>query len=477
MKRLLGAAVGLCVLGGPAAAGGTAPHYDWSGVYLGVQGGLAGGTFEYPASLDIPATPLALSGSITDDSAGGFGGLTGGYNWQVNSNLLLGIETDISASSIDGSLGISGSASGLLSGSAKVSAGSKVNWFGTTRFRAGWVNGPLLVYGTGGLAYGETESFYNLSAGGLGSMKDSTSATSTGWTAGVGAEYMINPRWTLKTEYLYVDLGKETLFSADGFAGAGSSFKLSRDTAFHTVKVGLNYHWGAAGGGSDLALSAMPGADWSGLYLGVQGGLAGGTFEYPASLSIPATPISLKGSITDDSKGGFGGLTGGYNWQVDPNLVLGVETDIAAGDINGSLDISGSATGFGGSGSLKLSGGSKVNWFGTTRLRAGWANGPLLLYGTGGLAYGETESFYNASLTGLGSAKDSVSATSTGWAAGVGAEYMVGPHWTLKTEYLYVDLGKEELFSADGFAGAGSSFKLSRDTTFSTVRVGANYRW
>ena len=479
MKRIAFAAAGLCALASPAAAGDSVPNFDWNGLYFGVQGGLAGGSFDYPATIDIPLLGGAsLDGSIKDDSMGGFGGVTAGYNWMVSPNVLVGVETDISAAGIDGSLGLSAKIDTPLGGGGfNISGGSKVNWFGSTRLRAGWVDGPLLLYATGGVAYGETESYYKASATGLGSAKDSVSSTSTGWTAGFGAEYAINPAWTLKTEYAYYDLGKENLVSIPEILGPGSSLNLSRETTFHTVKAGLNYHWDANGAGG--AALALPAADWTGGYVGVFGGLAGGSFDYPVTLAGDLMlPITAKATISDDSQGGFGGVGLGYDWQVSPNVVVGVATDIAGADIDGSLGLTASASGgMGGGGRLNIAGGSKVNWFGTTRARAGWATGPLLLYATGGLAYGETESYYTASATGLGSTKDSVSSTSTGWAAGAGAEYMLNPHWTLSTEYLYVDLGKENLVSLDNILGSGASLDLSRETTFHTVKAGVNYRW
>nr|AHZ55733.1 L7/L12-TOmp31 fusion protein [synthetic construct] len=111
---------------------------------------------------------------------------------------------------------------------------TKVEWFGTVRARLGYTaTERLMVYGTGGLAYGKVKSAFNLGddASALHTWSDKTKA---GWTLGAGAEYAINNNWTLKSEYLYTDLGKRNLVDVD------NSF-LESKVNFHTVRVGLNY--------------------------------------------------------------------------------------------------------------------------------------------------------------------------------------------------------------------------------------------
>ncbi len=74
------------------------------------------------------------------------------------------------------------------------------------------------------------------------------SDTQWGWTVGAGLEYAITDHWTFKTEYLYVDLGSQTLFddSAEGLIGDDYLIvgaKIDVETKFHTIKAGLNYKW------------------------------------------------------------------------------------------------------------------------------------------------------------------------------------------------------------------------------------------
>src|SRR6185312_14587303 len=88
-----------------------------------------------------------------------------------------------------------------------------IDWFGTVRGRVGFLVTPQwLLYGTGGLAYGETKSSFtttDLTGGcvpnGTLCATGASSGVSTGWTAGAGAEAMLAPNWSAKVEYLYVD--------------------------------------------------------------------------------------------------------------------------------------------------------------------------------------------------------------------------------------------------------------------------------
>ncbi|WP_105984946.1 MULTISPECIES: outer membrane protein Omp31 [unclassified Brucella] len=201
--------------------------FSWTGGYIGINAGYAGGKFKHPFSSFDKEDNEQVSGSL-DVTAGGFvGGVQAGYNWQLDNGVVLGAETDFQGSSVTGS--ISAGASGL-----EGKAETKVEWFGTVRARLGYTaTERLMVYGTGGLAYGKVKSAFNLGddASALRTWSDKTKA---GWTLGAGAEYAINNNWTLKSEYLYTDLGKRNLVDVD------NSF-LESKVNFHTVRVGLNY--------------------------------------------------------------------------------------------------------------------------------------------------------------------------------------------------------------------------------------------
>jgi outer membrane immunogenic protein len=161
---------------------------------------------------------------------------------------------------------------------------------------------------------------------------------------------------------------------------------------------------------------------WTGAYLGLN---AGGGFTQSGNVS-----------------GVVGGGQIGYNYQLSPLLVIGVETDFQGTSL--------SRSGWAGQ-SVSLP------WFGTVRGRAGLAllDSRLFVYGTGGFAYGEVKSPWSSD-------------TRTGWTAGGGLEWAFLPNWSAKVEYLYTDL------EASNGAGWGVA---PQHTKFHTVRAGVNYHF
>ncbi|HEV7285839.1 MAG TPA: outer membrane protein, partial [Kaistia sp.] len=208
--------------------------------------------------------------------------------------------------------------------------------------------------------------------------------------------------------------------------------------------------------------------NWTGFYVGVHGGVAAGDFKYPLNVSSDGQNF-INGDLKQDASGGFGGAQIGYNWQFNPNWVIGVEADIAAASYEGKL--SGNINGFGGN--VNFEAGSEVEWFGTVRGRIGYALDNLLLYGTGGFAYGDVKSEISANLGG-GGFNASTSDTQYGWTAGAGFEYGITKNITLKTEYLYVDLGSQNIIDQN-FDGA--RLTVDADTHFHTLKAGLNYKF
>ena len=224
MKKVLLASACLFALAAPASAADLAARpytkapvapmasvYNWTGFYLGIVGG---GAWE---------------DSSTDPKVkGGFVGGTGGYNWQTG-NVVFGLEAD--AAWADVSASVTGPILVPGFGVATATLSSKTDAMGTVRGRIGWAVNNVLFYGTGGYAWIDNK----LSASALG-VSISDSKFHSGWTVGAGVEAFFAPNWTVKGEYLYRSLGGETYFS-----GAVPTGTLN----FHTVQVGVNYHFGA----------------------------------------------------------------------------------------------------------------------------------------------------------------------------------------------------------------------------------------
>ncbi|AAL51583.1 31 kDa outer-membrane immunogenic protein precursor [Brucella melitensis bv. 1 str. 16M] len=184
-----------------------------------------------------------FSGSLDVTASGFVGGVQAGYNWQLANGLVLGGEADFQGSTVKSKLVDNGDLSdigvaGNLSGDESFGLETKVQWFGTVRARLGFTpTERLMVYGTGGLAYGKVKT--SLSAYDDGeSFSAGNSKTKAGWTLGAGVEYAVTNNWTLKSEYLYTDLGKRSFNYIDE---ENVNINMENKVNFHTVRLGLNY--------------------------------------------------------------------------------------------------------------------------------------------------------------------------------------------------------------------------------------------
>ncbi len=248
MKKLL---LGLVAIGaliaGPAMAADlgmplkappapVAPVYSWSGFYLGGQVGYGWGT-----SYQQGADGFGTTGNF--NISGVVGGVTAGYNWQFNGNWVVGLETDFSGADINGTVNSSPTYSCITTTGAPSPCYDKIDWFGTVRGRLGYAWNNVLLYGTGGWAYGRAEAGITgcpvFTVGFCGSNDVS------GWTAGGGLEYGLAPNWSIKVEYLHVDMGRFNFTTSGGCAGTGGCVS---PAVFDLVRSGVNYrfNWGGA---------------------------------------------------------------------------------------------------------------------------------------------------------------------------------------------------------------------------------------
>ncbi len=216
---------------------------------------------------------------------------------------------------------------------------------------------------------------------------------------------------------------------------------------------------------------------WTGPYVGVNLGYGGGDFRYPFSGTTDAAGTNpLAGRARQSSSGVLGGGQVGYNYQMPNGLVLGLETDIAAADIGGNSSLF-SATGLGTQTAADVS--SRINYLGTLRGRIGKPifDGRFMPYVTGGFAYGGVRNSVN--FNGAGFATNTQ--TQTGWTVGAGAEYALDRHLSFKVEYLYVDLGGQNLTGpGNTFSAPAAGFfnaNVREDTNANVVRAGLNYRF
>jgi outer membrane immunogenic protein len=249
-----------------------APVPTWTGFYGGIQfgGGWSDEAVNYSPNDPVAASVLnatafggqPVASGYRVPQSGAVGGIEAGYNWQAGSNWLLGLEADFSLS------GLSGTASGttpfFMASTQTTTAKQDTDWFGTVRGRLGWLATPnLLLFGSGGFAYGRVADsasyavstaflitappFSVVCPAGPPCFVGSSATTRTGWTAGGGAEWLLDQRWTAKIEYQFVDLGTETVRITALAVGAPGLTPASFNAAFHdrfnVVRLGLNYRF------------------------------------------------------------------------------------------------------------------------------------------------------------------------------------------------------------------------------------------
>jgi outer membrane immunogenic protein len=228
-----------------------APVYSWSGCYLGgnVGGGwgtrtgdrgiINSGNGTLNAGIGVPA-------ELDTGSSGVIGGAQAGCNYQIGA-IVFGVEADIQGSDIHGnSTNFFPSPNGGITDATTTRGEDRLDWFGTARARIGFTpTNNLLLFGTGGLAYGGVKNSATLvlTPIGDGNYAGSTSETKIGWTAGVGGEYAFANNWSVKLEYLYLDLGTTAVRMVDpGRPGTFIDYGFRhRD---NIVRAGLNYHFG-----------------------------------------------------------------------------------------------------------------------------------------------------------------------------------------------------------------------------------------
>jgi outer membrane immunogenic protein len=218
------------------------PIFNWTGFYVGGNLGYSWGRSSDTSTLTSNTGTVLLTSSDKTDLNGIVGGGQIGYNWQMQ-NWVFGLEADIQGTGEKGSRAYTFTPVGFFAAAPTptlFSLEQKIDWFGTVRGRIGILAAPkVLLYATGGLAYGDIAS--NETVGTATPQAFSQSHTNVGWTLGAGIEGAIGGNWTAKLEYLYVDLG--TASGSFVLAGNAVSSYSSRITD-NILRAGVNYHFG-----------------------------------------------------------------------------------------------------------------------------------------------------------------------------------------------------------------------------------------
>jgi outer membrane protein OmpA-like peptidoglycan-associated protein len=243
-----------------AASAPARAQTSWAGPYVGLNAGYAGSADDQ------------VSNSGTDTGAGGLGtalrlgaiphtihlgndtplfGLQGGYNWRLGGMYLLGGEADFDIGGMSNHNSTTPAVAGVAAQTTNTSR--QLDWLTTLRARAGIVpTDPLLLYLTGGIAFGENKNgiavVCNTCVPPTASQNTTASRrsdTGFGWTAGAGGEWAINSQFSLKAEYLYVDLGHSNEHLAYNYGANTSTLNAQFHNSDHILRVGFNYHFRA----------------------------------------------------------------------------------------------------------------------------------------------------------------------------------------------------------------------------------------
>jgi outer membrane immunogenic protein len=266
------------------------PVIGWTGFYTGLNVGYGWGghldvagtgtSISFPGLIPI-TNSLAFEGAHSQNLSGVIGGGQVGYNYQFSPKWVLGLEADIQGS---GQRKTSTFADPIaaafcngaqnppptcfltnpFNGAAVTGYEAKIDWFGTVRGRVGWlVTDQVLLYATGGLAYGQVGVSGNVNVSGsqpslpaftwAGTSGFSASKTNIGFVVGGGIEgkftAWLSQNWSWKLEYLYLDLG--SLDASAPFVAVSSLpigiTDIVGATTYHAhftdniVRVGINY--------------------------------------------------------------------------------------------------------------------------------------------------------------------------------------------------------------------------------------------
>ena len=305
-----------------------------------------------------------------------------------------------------------------------------------------------------------------------------------GWAAGGGIEARLAGNWSVKLEYLHLDLGgftnnngsfpQQCAPAVGGGLACVGPFTLATTSTIRDdiIRVGVNYKIAAAGGAAMPAAlpvhAAAPVSTWNGFYVGTNGGYGVGSDPFSQLVTVTGVPSTSTFTYANVAlRGGLFGGQAGYNWQMG-QFVIGLEAYDQWTSQHGAscgIDCTTFITTL-----FYTPVDQKLDWLATARGRFGWANDGYLLYVTGGGAWGgikETDSI------GAPATTASFNQTRGGWTAGAGIEAKLWGNWSGKVEYLHFDLGNTtNAFPVVPTVVLTTTSAIRDDV----VRVGLNYK-
>ncbi len=388
-------AIGLFCAANAQAADYTPPLQmsvdQWTGLYIG--GYIGGGA----VINEIKIPGLGFNGIGGEGIIGG--GLIG-YNYRLNSNIVLGIQGDISGSNLETSLKL---------GPGSLSAQPDLLY--SVSGRLGWLSSEdTLLY----VIAGYTHADYNVSF----TPGPNFNEHYDGFHVGGGIETHITPQLTARVEYRYTHYGSEDW-------GTGGFLKVAPSS--HVGLVGLTWKLWAPENGTyvqPVSYQQPMATNWTGFYLGGYVGGGGIVNE----LSAIGAPVSFNGI---GGEGFLGGGFIGYNHQMSDKLVLGIQADVAGTNLETKLNIP----------SIPLTLSASPDYMVSISGRAGWLVSPeTMLYGLAGWTHSE----YRTKITFIRGQTLKAHQNYDGFHVGAGIETKLTENLTARAEYRYVDFGRED---------------------------------
>jgi outer membrane immunogenic protein len=230
------------------------PVYSWTGFYVGANVGYGFGNDHSQVDLLLPSslgTSVATSEPGTSVTPrGGLGGVQLGYNWQAGPRWVAGFEADFQGTAQNDTACSSVLCTSIIEPllqapeSEIITVQHQLDYFGTLRGRLGFVANNTLFYATGGGAFGHVRETLHVNLGGFadqGITKDLT-----GYVVGGGIEAMLWGGWSAKAEYLFMNLGSMSGSVEISALGSPATLLSNSTVRDHIVRIGANYHLGAA---------------------------------------------------------------------------------------------------------------------------------------------------------------------------------------------------------------------------------------
>ena len=242
MKKLLLGTIGLVALSGSAMAADlparpykaapvyVAPIYDWTGFYIGANGGWGNSRTCWDV---VPLAGVAIADGCASRSGGVFGGQLG-YRWQ-SAQFVFGLEAQGDWADLSGSR--------VSVVNPLFSTGARVDAIGLFTGQIGYAWNAALLYLKGGAA--TVRNRYDVTEIATGVLAATASSNRWGGAIGVGFEYGFAPNWSAGIEYDRLFMGDaNNSFSVANPLLAGALNRIGQDVDLVTVRV--NYRFGGS---------------------------------------------------------------------------------------------------------------------------------------------------------------------------------------------------------------------------------------